>query len=82
VNLSTTRRLRCKVNTEEIVGGFRGKILIAAMTAGCAMAARCETPARSGNPGPFTVLLDPGHTPKTGGATSVRGIKEVAYFAP
>lgn len=28
---------------------------------------------------PITVLLDPGHTPKAGGATSVLGIKEVVY---
>jgi N-acetylmuramoyl-L-alanine amidase len=59
--------------------GLRGRILIGAMTAGCAMAARCEKPARSAVPGTFTVLLDPGHTPEKGGATSVRGIKEVIY---
>ncbi len=41
--------------------------------AGCALAAPPEKPVR------FTVLLDPGHTPKSGGATSVRGIKEVVY---
>ncbi len=33
----------------------------------------------SEKPSQFTVLLDPGHTPKKGGATSLRGIKEVIY---
>jgi N-acetylmuramoyl-L-alanine amidase len=55
------------------MGGLRGKALSVAFLAACALAARCEKPGR------FTVLLDPGHTPKAGGATSVRGIKEVAY---
>jgi N-acetylmuramoyl-L-alanine amidase len=55
------------------MGSFRGKVLFTAMMACCAMAAR------AGKPGQVTVLLDPGHTPKMGGATSIRGIKEVVY---
>jgi N-acetylmuramoyl-L-alanine amidase len=55
------------------MGGFPGKVLLAAAMACCAMAARSEKPGR------FTVLLDPGHTPKAGGATGIRGIKEVVY---
>lgn len=50
-----------------------GMVLFASLLATSAWAAG------AGNPKPFTVLLDPGHTPKNGGATSVRGIKEVVY---
>lgn len=53
--------------------GFRRKALSAALLAGTALAARCEKPGR------FAVLLDPGHTPEAGGATGVRGVKEVVY---
>jgi N-acetylmuramoyl-L-alanine amidase len=55
------------------MGSFRGMALSAALLAFCASAALC------GKPVGYTVLLDPGHTPKAGGATGVRGIKEVAY---
>jgi N-acetylmuramoyl-L-alanine amidase len=55
------------------MGGFRGTVLLAAMMASHALAAG------PGRPKQVTVLLDPGHTPKLGGATSVRGIKEVVY---
>jgi N-acetylmuramoyl-L-alanine amidase len=48
-------------------------VLLATMMACRAMAVGPAEPRQ------ITVLLDPGHTPKSGGATSVRGIKEVVY---
>jgi N-acetylmuramoyl-L-alanine amidase len=54
------------------MGGFPGEALLTA-TMACVMAGWSGERARS------TVLLDPGHTPKTGGATGIRGIKEVVY---
>lgn len=45
----------------------------------CCVMACCAMAAWSEKSKFFTVLLDPGHTPKMGGATSVRGIKEVVY---
>jgi N-acetylmuramoyl-L-alanine amidase len=52
---------------------FRRTVLLAVMMACRALAVGPEKPKQ------VTVLLDPGHTPKMGGATSVRGIKEVVY---
>jgi N-acetylmuramoyl-L-alanine amidase len=60
------------------MSGFRGKALIAAAMAFHAMAIHAMA-IGSGKPKPITVLLDPGHTPKSGGAMSVCGIKEVVY---
>lgn len=56
--------------------------LMAALPAGPVLAALLAGPAQaagSGKASPITVLLDPGHTPKNGGATGARGIKEVVY---
>lgn len=55
------------------MGRFRSSVLLAAMLACRALAGGPEKPEQ------ITVLLDPGHTPKVGGATSIRGIKEVVY---